>query len=124
MTSAKFHLAVMTTFLAFTGFAGDSLAVDWAKVQGKDITLLYPAQMSWELVLTQAEHSGASKFREGKNCRQCHEGDEDSSGNLMVGDKSIEPTPIAGKPGFVKANIKFARDDENLLVRVEFSPDK
>ena len=120
----KLPLAALAAAVAPTGGAADAGAVDWAKVQGKDLTLLYPAQMSWELVLTQAEHSGASKFREGKNCRQCHEGDEDSSGNLMVGDKSIEPTPIAGKPGYVKANIKFARDDDNLMVRVEFSPDK
>lgn len=121
MTSAKFPLLVA---LALTGFAGESQAVDWSKVQGKDVTLLYPAQMSWELVLTQAEHSGASKFREGKNCRACHEGNEDSSGDLMVGDKSVEPTPIASKPGFVKANIKFARDDQNIFVRVEFAPGK
>ena len=122
MTSAKLPLIALAA--ALTGFCGESQAVDWSKIQGKDITLLYPAQMSWELVLTQAEHSGASKFREGKDCRQCHEGDEDSSGNLMVGDKSIEPTPIADKPGFVKANIKFSRDDANLFVRVEFAPGK
>ena len=122
MASAKFPL--LAALLTLTGFTGEALAVDWSKVQGKDITLLYPAQMSWEMALTQAEHSGAGKFREGKDCRQCHEGDEDSSGNLMVGDKSVEPTPIADKPGFVKANIKFARDDANLFVRVEFAPGK
>ncbi|MBX7197891.1 MAG: cytochrome c-552 precursor [Rhodospirillaceae bacterium] len=121
MTSARFPFLVA---LALTGFANSAHAIDWSKVQGKDITLLYPAQMSWELVLTQAEHSGASKFREGKNCRGCHEGNEDSSGDLMVGDKTIEPTPIAGKPGFVKANVKFAHDDQNLFMRVEFAPGK
>src|SRR4051812_23548402 len=113
MTWTKNPLAV-AVIAAACGFAGTANAVDWSKVQGKDITLLYPAQMSWETVLTQAEHSGASKFREGKNCRGCHEGNEDSSGDLMVGDKSVEPTPIAGKPGNVKANIKFAHDDQNI----------
>lgn len=127
MTLAKLplrHIALACCALSLGFFPTESRALDWSKVQGKDITLLYPAQMSWELVLTQAEHSGASKFREGKNCRQCHEGQEDSSGNLMVGDKSIEPTPIADKPGFQKANIKFAHDKDNLYVRVEFAPGK
>lgn len=121
MRSAKFPVMAAAALL---GLAGPAHAIDWSKVQGKDITLLYPAQMSWELVLTQAEHSGASKFREGKNCRACHEGNEDSSGDLMVGDKSVEPTPIAGKPGFVKANIKLAHDDQNIFLRVEFAPGK
>lgn len=124
MRLLKFPATALCLTLALCGFSASSHAVDWSKVQGKNITLLYPAQMSWELVLTQAEHSGASKFREGKNCRQCHEGDEESSGKLMVGDKSVEPTPIPDKPGFQKANVKFARDDENLFVRVEFAPGK
>lgn len=97
-------------------------AVDWARVSGKDIVLFYPAQMSWEMLLTQSDHSGAGKFREGKNCAGCHEGEEKASGKLLVGDKSTEPTPIAGKPGFIMANVKTAHDGERLYVRVEFDP--
>jgi len=97
-------------------------ALDWNKVSGKDVVLFYPAQMSWEMVLTQSEHSGAGKFREGKNCAGCHEGEERASGKLLVGDKSVEATPIPGKPGFVMANIKTAHDDQRIYVRVEFDP--
>lgn len=97
-------------------------AIDWNKVAGKDVVLFYPAQMSWEMLLTQADHSGAGKFREGKNCAGCHEGEEKASGKLLVGDKSTEPTPIAGKPGFVMANVKAAHDGERVYVRLEFDP--
>ena len=94
-------------------------APDWAKVDGQDIVLLYPAQLSWEMLLTQAEHSGADKFRGGRTCRQCHEGEEANSGNLLVADKKSEPQPIDGKPGSVGANVKTATDGENLFIRIE-----
>jgi cytochrome c-type protein NapC len=97
-------------------------AVDWNKVNGKDVVLFYPAQMSWEMLLTQSDHSGAGKFREGKNCAGCHEGEEKASGKLLVGDKSTEPTPIAGKPGFIMANVKTAHDGDRIYVRVEVDP--
>jgi cytochrome c-type protein NapC len=98
-------------------------AVDWSKVAGKDIVLFYPAQLSWELLLTQAEHSGADKFlREGKDCRQCHEGEETASGKLLVADKTFERAPIAGKPGSIKATVKTAHDGANLHVQLSFAP--
>jgi cytochrome c-type protein NapC len=97
-------------------------AIDWNKASGKDVVLFYPAQMSWEMLLTQSDHSGAGKFREGKNCAGCHEGEERASGKLLVGDKSTEPTPIAGKPGFIMANVKTAHDGDRIYVRVEFDP--
>ena len=97
-------------------------AVDWSRVAGKDLVLFYPAQMSWEMLLTQSEHSGAGKFREGKNCTGCHEGEEKASGKLLVNDKSTEPTPIPGKPGFVMANVKTAHDGERIYIRVEVDP--
>lgn len=97
-------------------------ALDWNKVSGKDVVLFYPAQLSWEMLLTQSEHSGAGKFREGKNCAGCHEGEERASGRLLVADKSVEPTPIAGKQGFVVANVKTAHDGERIHIRVEFDP--
>jgi cytochrome c-type protein NapC len=111
-------VALAALFVGAPAFA----AIDWAKAPGKEVVLLYPAQMSWELLLTQKEHSGADKFRAGKDCRACHEHHEHESGALMVVDKSAEPTPIPGKPGFLKATVKFARDDERLYVRVDFDP--
>jgi cytochrome c-type protein NapC len=97
-------------------------AVDWSKVPGKDITLFYPGQLSWEMLLTQSEHSGADKFREGKDCRQCHEGEEAASGKLLVADRNAEKEPIGGKPGSIAAQVKVAYDSENIFIHVEFRP--
>lgn len=99
-----------------------SRAVDWSAVAGKDVVLFYPAQMSWATVMTQAEHTGAGRFRKDKNCRECHDGAEAFSGEQLVVANPVEPTPIADKPGSILANIKFAYDAEHLHVRLEFAP--
>ncbi len=98
-----------------------AFAVDWAKVPGKDIMLLYPGQSSYEWVLTPSSHSGGFKIREGKNCHECHVGEENTMGADLVAGKKNEPTPIAGKPAFVKADVKFAYDDKNMYVHLEFA---
>jgi len=97
-------------------------AVDWTKVTGKDVMMLYPGQSSFEWVMTPADHSGGVKIREGKNCHECHTGEENTMGDTLVSGKKNEPTPIAGKPGSVKATIKFAHDDKNLYVHLDFAP--
>ncbi len=119
---AKSFMKAAALLAALLLLVTPSLAVEWDKQPGKDIVLFYPGQLSWEMLLTQSQHSGADKFRDGKNCRQCHEGEEAASGKLLVADKSSEKEPIAGKPGSVKANIKTANDGENLLIRIAFDP--
>lgn len=101
---------------------GSASAIDWHNVPAQDVVLFYPAQLSWEMLLTQAEHSGADKFREGKDCRQCHEGEERASGMLLVADPSVDSSPIEDKPGFIEATVKTARDDANLYINVSFDP--
>ncbi len=114
--------ALVALALAMLTQGQSARALDWTKVSGKDITLFYPAQMSWEMLLTQSEHGGAEKFRDGKNCRGCHEGEEQNSGNLIVGDKSVEATPIPGKPGSIKLNVKAAHDAERIYFQLAFAP--
>ena len=99
-----------------------SRAVDWSMVTGTDVIVFYPAQLSWEMLLTQAEHTGAGRFRQGKNCRGCHDGAEAFSGQQLVIDKATEPTPIEDKPGSILTNVKFAHDAELLHVHIEFMP--
>jgi cytochrome c-type protein NapC len=98
---------------------------DWAKVKGRDITLFYPATMSWERLFTPRFHSGQTAYKEGtKNCVNCH-GDLDEAEmgkHLVKAGGFIEPKPIADKPPSVKANVKVAHDADNFYVRVEFDP--
>jgi cytochrome c-type protein NapC len=95
-------------------------AVEWEKVAGTPVILFYPAQMSWEILLSQAQHTGANRFKRDRSCRQCHEGGEVASGELLVAEKKLEPAPIANKPGAIVADVKMAHEGEHLYVRVAF----
>src|SRR5208282_77462 len=90
--------------LGSTGALG---APNFSGVPEKDVAMFYPGQSSWEWVLTQTDHSGAEKFRAGKDCAACHIGDEKTMGALLVSGKMNEPTPIAGKPGSLDAKVQF-----------------
>jgi hypothetical protein len=107
-------------FIALGVPAAQAASIDWASVPGKDVTLFYPGQTSWESRITLGQHPGAQKFRDGKNCFACHNGDEKGYGTLLVSGKKNEPTPIAGKPGSIVANVKFAEDAQDLYVHLEF----
>lgn len=113
-----------TAAIALLGMlaSAPAFAVDWSTVKGQDVMMLYPGQSSYEWVLTPSEHSGGFKIREGKNCHECHVGEENAMGADLVSGKKNEPTPIPGKPAFVKANIKFAHDDKEMFVHLDFAP--
>ncbi len=96
-------------------------AIDWEQVPGKDITLFYPGQASWEWVLTKKSHSGAAKFRQGKNCRGCHEDEEADIGNLIVSGQKLEPDPISSKRGTIPLIVKAAYDAERFYFRLEWT---
>ncbi len=105
--------------------------INWSSVPGKEVVLFYPGQSSWEWALTPSEMSGGEDFRKGKDCATCHIGEEKDMGPQIVtgtprvfktGEKpSIEPTPIAGKPGAVNATVKVANDGTDLYVHLEFA---
>ena len=99
-------------------FAPPAQALDWGGVATKEMVLFYPGQASFEWTLTQSDHSGAKKFREGKNCSECHRGEEAKIGALIASGKKLEPAPAAGRQGSIPASVQFAHDDENLYVRV------
>lgn len=86
--------------------------------------LMYPAQTSWEVLMTQNRHSGRRRFLEGKDCFACHGNiDEHPLGDELVhAEKFKEPEPIPGKPGFVDLQVKTAHDADNLYVRLELDP--
>jgi cytochrome c-type protein NapC len=95
--------------------------VDWPSVPAKDVVLFYPGQSSWEWVMTPSDHPGADKFRGGKNCAECHTGDEKTMGDVLVSGKKNEASPIPGKPGSITAHVKFAHDSQNFYVHLEFA---
>jgi cytochrome c-type protein NapC len=125
-------LTVVTGLAALLGAAPASAAgINWASVPGKQVVLFYPGQSSWEWSLTNNDMSGADDFRKGKDCAVCHIGEEKDMGPQIVSGKprvfkggekpSIEPTPIAGKPGAIAATVKVANDGTNLYVHLDFN---
>src|SRR6187401_820161 len=89
-------------------------AVDWKSVKPREVQLFYPGQASWEWVLTAKDHSGATKFREGKNCKSCHDGEQPDMGKRIVTGEKLEPSPIANKPGGNTLEVRTAHDADRL----------
>jgi cytochrome c-type protein NapC len=96
------------------------LALDWDKVEAREVVLFYPGQASWERALAPSDHGGAKKFREGKNCRECHGGEEQAMGELIVSGEKLEPDPIEGKRGWIPLRVQTAQDGERLYLRLEW----
>lgn len=119
-------LAAATGFVlaAAIGWPATAAAPDWTPVPAREIVLLYPGQASWEWALTERDHSGAPKFREGKNCKGCHEGEQAEIGASIAKGGKLESKPIVGKPGSLTLNVQVARDAERLYFRLRWKSAK
>lgn len=119
--SLQFHpvLAGVALLLATLPAA----AIDWSGVKERQVNLLYPGQASWEWVMTQSDHSGAGKFREGKNCSGCHEGEQADMGkSILSGSHKAESAPAKGRPGSQTLFVKTAHDAERLYFQLRWKP--
>jgi hypothetical protein len=102
------------------------LAVDWNAVDSHSITLFSPGQASFEWVMTQTDHSGAGRFREGRNCMHCHDGEQKDIGDLIVAAEGrgakLEPKPMGaqGKPGTIDLEVRTAHDGDRLYMRLQW----
>ncbi len=106
--------------IALLGLASSAFPVDWSKVNSHEVVLFYTGQASWEWSLTQSDHSGNEKFRQGKDCRDCHKDEEKDIGEKIVSGKKLEPNPIAGKRPVIPLNVKAAHDGDRLFLRFEW----
>ena len=89
--------------------------------KGTDVTMLYPGQASLEWVLRGKDHGGARAVRRiGDRCAECHKGEEADMGKKIVGGEKAEATPIPGKRGSIKANVKAVHDGENLTLQFQW----
>ena len=96
---------------------------NWDQVPGKQVTLFYPAQASWEFV-TSAAHPGSAAVNAGIACLTCHLGQEQILGEKLVSHASLEPDPIPGKQPTVDVDVKAAIDDEYLYMRFEYEAER
>lgn len=95
-------------------------AIDWSKIEGKQVTLFYPGQSSLEWILTKSDHGGAKNVRKGKDCRECHQDEEKEMGNLIVSGKKLEPDPIPNKRGHIDAIVKTAYDASKFYIQLSW----
>jgi len=94
---------------------------DWKNVPGRDIVMLYPGQASLEWVLKGSDHGGARAFRKaGDRCAECHEGEQADMGQKIVTGEKAEPTPIPGKRGSIKVNVRARHDGTNMTMRFQW----
>ena len=98
---------------------GNALAAapDWSKVEAADITIFYPGVSPMEWIMKGTEHGGARALKKGETCADCHSGETADMGPRMATGQKIEPTPIAGKAGFIPVKVQAAHDGENLYMR-------
>jgi hypothetical protein len=102
-------------------FAADPATIDWSKVPANDITLFYPGQSSYQWLRNDHKgDKGADAARRGSTCVKCHEDEEKMLGEKLVKKGPLEPTPIAGKKGWVVLKMQAAYDDKNALFRFQW----
>ena len=118
--------SIVVAAVAVAPIHAQAQAINWGKVPAKKIIMMYPAQSSWERLMTDKLHSGRARFLEGKNCFSCHgDIDEKPLGMALVkAERTKEPAPIPNKNGFLEAQIKTTHDADNLYVRLEFDAGK
>lgn len=109
----------IATLLAGPALAVHPTLVDWKSVPAKTLTLLYPAQSTYQW-LRSADHPGAKPVGGGEACLTCHKGQEEKLGNKLVKANKLEPTPVEGKNGSVQLNVQVAYDNENVYFRAQW----
>ena len=112
--------------------AGSVTALDWSKIPARQIKVFYPGQAGLEWIMNKADHSSAADIVEKKRaCAKCHEGDANEVGTAIVTGKPVgvsktvmEPTPPAGKVGFIPVTFQATHDDNKIYFRFEWVPPK
>lgn len=94
--------------------------INWSGIEAKAVTLFYPGQASMEWILKGSDHGGKRAFVAGDRCFDCHEGEEEAIGDLIVSGEKAEATPIPGKRGSIVVNIQSAHDANNLYMRFQW----
>ena len=116
--------ALAATFIFAFGSAGTAAAAppaDWSKIPANTVNMFYPGQSTYEWLVSTEHKKGNKKVPQGVKCSKCHEDDEEDMGDAIVGgDHPLEPTPIAGKQGFIELAVRAAHDSDNLYLQFQW----
>jgi len=118
--------------LSFYGVGVSAGEIDWSAVEPTTVKVFYPGVSSWDFMKSKDHGSGANPVKTGKkSCAVCHvnkrgeydiAADDIISGELtkVASAKPLEPTPVAGLPGFKDVSMQAAFDSENLYLRFQW----
>jgi cytochrome c-type protein NapC len=95
-------------------------AIDWASVPSHEILIFHTGQASYEWTLTERDHSGGPKIREGKDCLECHQGEEKKIGELIASGEKLEPTPDEVSTPWSPVEVQLAVDAERFALRLRW----
>ena len=101
---------------------GDAGPIDWEKAKAKEIAVFYPGQSSLEWLYSSGHGGKRALEKLGDRCVECHEGEQEKLGNNIVSGqgKAPEPTPIPGKRGGFKVDVRAAHDGNDLYMRFQW----
>lgn len=94
--------------------------INWSAVPKSEIPLFYPGQATQQWMLSPAHKQGAKGVRDGKNCQTCHKDEVAELGEAIVGGADLEPEPLPGKAGSIKATVQAAYDKEYLYLKASW----
>lgn len=117
LASTLAAIACLATGAAMAAGAGRP---DWSGIPSTEITPFYPGQASYQWLQSAAHKNGAAAVRRGKPCIECHVDEEADIGNGIVGGETLEPSPIAGKPGTLQLRVQAAYDKEYFYLRARW----
>jgi cytochrome c-type protein NapC len=113
-------VAVPWALLLAVAPAPAASAVDWAAVPSAELLLFHTGTASYEGMLTEKDHSGGPKIRQGKACLDCHAGEEKKIGELIASGKKLEPTPAAVQAPWSAVAVQLAVDGDRLALRLQW----
>jgi len=118
MKSTNLKTLVTTALLALAAsFALAAPPADWSRVPAANITVFYPGVTPMEWLRRGTDHDGARAMRRGETCASCHHEEAADMGRKILGDRRLEPTPIAGKAPAIPVTVQAAHDGTNLYLR-------
>jgi hypothetical protein len=115
-------LVIPALLAASLAMAADPANIDWGQIAPKSVPLFYPGQSSYEWVRSEAHKGAMTRVTRGEACTFCHDepdAEKDLGANLVKANR-LEPTPVAGKSGFVELKVQAAYDDKNAYLRFQW----
>jgi hypothetical protein len=117
------RLLLIPALIAFgTAWAADPAQINWSTLPVTTVPLFYPGQSSYEWLRSEGHKNANRQVTRGDSCVSCHDEKdaEKDLGETLVRSGRLEPTPVAGKNGYVPLKVQAAYDDKNAYLRFQW----